>query len=804
MYAEVIICYKSRALDKLLSYKIPDDMDISVGDAVMVPFGAKNTPTQGFVTGIKSSAGIDSAKIKEIKSKSPCGRMFDEKMLGVVKFMREKYLCTFNEAVSAVIPSGVSARSKEWLTLKKAASLSGKKKLISDTLLSAGGTMDAGRLSAAVGSGCAQAVSELIKSGIISRSFSEKSPVNKKTAVAVKLCVSTEEALKAASDIEKKAPKQARALSVIAQAQLLSVADLTKYSDCNASIVKALCDKGFLEKTIVETDRNPNTTYVRPDTAKSLTPEQQSAVDAINPYIEKTKFKSFLLHGVTGSGKTEVFMNTIRRVIDKGRRAVVLVPEISLTPQTVGRFRARFGDRVAVFHSALSPGEKYDQWRKMRAGDVDIVIGARSAIFAPFDDIGVIILDEEHSETYKSETAPRYSAHEVAEYRAKQYNAVLIYASATPSFETYFRAQSNEPQLLEMKSRFNKSSMPQITIADMREELKGGNKSMFSNILKEEIEKNLERGEQTILFLNRRGFSTFVSCRECGYVVHCPNCNISLTYHRHSDTLECHYCGHTVKNYTVCPSCGSKYIRYFGTGTEKVEAEVKNLFPQASVIRMDIDTTGKKQSHQKILDRFEKEKIDILIGTQMVTKGLDFENVTLVGVISADTMLNVDDFRSGERTFDILEQVTGRAGRGEKKGRAVIQTYSPEHEAVIMAAQHNFVKYYADEIRMRKILWYPPFCKLILIGFSGVLRSAVDECSKEFKKYLGTGDFTVLGPIPCAVSKVKNKYRYQILIKCRPDVHLSDRLVRAREHCIKNPSFESVAVIIDKNPIHIQ
>lgn len=804
MYAEVIVSYKTRALDKLLSYKVPENLELSVGDAVMVPFGAKNKPTQAYVVSLKETTDLDVGKIKTIKSKSASGRMFDEKMRDVIKFMRRKYLCTYSEAVGAVVPSGVSTRSKEWISLIKTTHLTGKKKHVAQVLTDAGGTMSLEKLTEKVGQGTGNVVSELIKMGLAERTFSEHAVVNKKHAVAVKLCISSDEALNIASKIEKKAPKQSRALSVIAQAQLLSVADLTKYSGCNSSVVNALCEKGYLEKTVVELERDPNNSYVKADSERPLNPQQQCALDAIEPYIEHESFKSFLLHGVTGSGKTEVFMHTIKKVIDSGKQAIVLVPEISLTPQTVGRFRARFGERVAVFHSALSQGEKYDQWRKMRAGDVDIVIGARSAIFAPFSNIGVIILDEEHSETYKSESAPRYSSHEIAEYRARQYNAVLIYASATPSFETYFKAQSNEPQLLEMTQRFNKSSMPDITVADMREELKNGNKSMFSEVLRAEIEKNLERGEQTILFLNRRGFSTFVSCRECGYVVHCPNCNISLTYHRSTDTLECHYCGHTVKNYTVCPSCGSKYIRYFGTGTEKVELEVKKFFPDASVIRMDIDTTGKKQSHQKILDRFEKEKIDILIGTQMVTKGLDFENVTLVGVVSADTMLNVDDFRSGERTFDILEQVTGRAGRGNKKGRAVIQTYSPEHEAIVMAAEHNFVKYYADEIRMRKILWYPPFCKLILIGFSGVLKSAVQECAKTYKKQLGSGDFTLLGPIPCAVSKIKNKYRYQILIKCHPETDLSERLVDARNKCIENPSYESVAVIIDKNPIHIQ
>ncbi len=803
MYAQIILSSRTRALDKTLDYKIPDGMSLETGDSVTVPFGQKNRPTQGYVISVSEKADIDDSKIKYVKSKSASGRMFDEKMLEVIRFMRDTYLCTYSEAINAVVPSGVSLKTKEWVSICKMDGLNGRKKEIADAVYEAGGTIAYEKLRSMLGFDCGQAVSELIRDGFLERSFSEKTPVNKKTVNALMLNITPEEATDAASALEKKAPRQARALSVMAQAKILSNTDLQKFSDCSPAVIKGLCEKGFLTKTVIETDRNPNTSYVKPDTEKKLTAEQKKACDALIPCIESGINETFLLHGVTGSGKTEVFLQCIRRVIDMGKKAIVLVPEISLTPQTVNRFRARFGNRVAVFHSALSPGEKYDQWRKMRAGDVDIVIGARSAIFAPFKDIGVIILDEEHSDTYKSESSPRYVTGEVASLRAAQNKALLILASATPSFETYYKAQTGKIKLATLENRFNMNSMPDITIADMRKELQDGNKSMFSRKLAEEIEINLSRGEQTILFLNRRGFSTFVSCRECGYVAHCPNCNISLVYHREDDTLRCHYCGHTVKNYVVCPSCGSKYIRYFGSGTEKVEAEVQKLFPEASVLRMDIDTTGKKQSHQQILDKFEKEKIDILIGTQMVTKGLDFENVTLVGVVSADTMLNANDYRSGERTFDILEQVTGRAGRGSKHGRAVIQTYSPDHEAILMAAHHNYLKYYADEMRMRKILWYPPYCDIILIGFSGEFRQYVEDCSKFFRMYLGKGDFTVLGPLPCAVSKIKNKHRFQILIKCKNGRLLTDRLISARSKCEENLNFRDVSIVIDRNPIYI-
>ncbi len=803
MFARVILSHTSHALDKILEYKVPENMNVQTGDAVTVPFGVKNKPTQGFVVSVSKQSDFDESKIKSIKSLSPMGRAFDENMLDVISFMRSKYLCTFSEAVNTVVPAGTSVRSKEWIYVKNNKELSGKGKEIVDKLLETG-TTEYEKLINLFPWDASSIIRRLVAEGVLGREYSEKAPVGKKTENALRLIVSPDEAIERAEKIKKKAPKRARALEIIASAKLLSSSDLKKFAECDSSVLKALVDMGFCEKTTVDIERNPNTTYVKPDTENTLTYEQTAVVSQIIPCIEEKRSRTFLLHGVTGSGKTEVYMHSIKKVIDMGRTAIVLVPEISLTPQTVNRFRARFGDRVAVIHSALSQGEKFDQWRKIRDGGADIVIGARSAVFAPLKNIGIIILDEEHSDTYKSETSPRYVTSEIAMLRAEQSGAVVVLASATPSFENFYRAQKGEFKLLTMNKRYNLNSMPEISVVDMREELKSGNKSMFSRTLQSEIEANLSKGEQTILFLNRRGFSTFVSCRECGYVVHCPNCNISMTYHRFDNTLQCHYCGHTVNNYDVCPSCGSDYIRYFGGGTEKVEAEVKRLFPDATTIRMDIDTTGKKQSHRKILEKFEKEKIDILIGTQMITKGLDFENVTLVGVVSADTMLNADDFRSGERTFSILEQVTGRAGRGEKRGRAIVQTYSPDHEAIIMAANHNYNKYYEDEIRLRKILCYPPFSSMTLIGFSGYVRKDVEDCAKLFREKLGKGDFTVLGPLPSAVSKIKNKHRFQIIIKSKPDHDLTELLVSARKACTENLNFTDVTVVIDKNPIHIR
>ena len=609
----------------------------------------------------------------------------------------------------------------------------------------------------------------------------------------------------AAELIGKRSKAQQKAYDYLITHDIMPVAEVVHEEGISRETLKNLEKKGLCEIIEDISERDPFKT-IEPEPVKdiTLTDEQKNAVDKITEAF-KSGGGAFLLHGVTGSGKTEVFLRAIANALDEGRTALVLVPEISLTPQMVSRFLSRFHGRVAVIHSRLSKGERSDQWHRIYSGEADIVIGARSAVFAPLDNIGVIIMDEEHSESYKSEMSPRYHAREIALQRAKQHGAAAVFASATPLVESYYKAQEGEYTLLEMKNRVNEKALPPIHIADMRNELAAGNRSMFSRVLYREISKNLDRGEQTILFLNRRGFSTFVSCRSCGYTMQCPHCNISLTYHKFDNMLRCHYCGYMTRNVNACPSCGSKYIRFFGGGTQRVEDELHRIFPKVSTIRMDIDTTGRKQSHEKLLKRFDEEKTDVLIGTQMVAKGLDFENVTLVGAVSADTMLHMNDFRASERTFSMLEQVTGRAGRGDKPGRAVIQTYSPEAEAIRLVTAHDYKGFYKGEIELRRLMWYPPFSMMIVVLFSGTDANVVERCAKFFRKCLGDlrerdRRMQLLGPAPASVSRINNRYRFRIIIKCTDDDAFNDILRDATMQCKKHNDYKNIAIVIDKNP----
>lgn len=508
--------------------------------------------------------------------------------------------------------------------------------------------------------------------------------------------------------------------------------------------------------------------------AKSLTDEQKAAIETILPHLRDREHKVFLIHGVTSSGKTEIYMQVIEECIAGGRTAVMLVPEISLTPQTIDRFIGRFGsERIAVLHSKLSRGERYDEWMRIRRGGVKIVIGARSAVFAPLTDIGVIVLDEEHETTYKSDMTPKYDAAEVAVRRAKKNRAVVLLGSATPSLVSAYKAEQGEYQRIVLAERFNKTPLPAVEIIDMREELKNGNKSIFSVSLYQEMRKNLEEKRQVILFLNRRGYSTFVSCRSCGYVMKCRDCGISLTYHKTRNEAVCHFCGCRERVPAVCPVCGGKYIRHFGTGTEKVEEVTKEIFPEYTADRLDLDTASKKGSIDKILNSFRRGKTNILIGTQLVAKGLDFSNVGLVGIVSADISLNVPDFRSAERTFQLITQAAGRAGRGDYPGKVLIQSYHPEHYSIVAAANHDYEAFYRAETAIRKQIGYPPFSDLIQIVLSSEKeQEAYEACRKVAADFIrGAGkseERYVFGPQAAPMNKIKGLYRYQLLIKCFP------------------------------------
>ena len=797
MIAEVVVNHKSKSLDKVFDYAIADGVDVKIGSSVIVPFGKGNKPKEAYVLKIKEKTTAKNLKSIERLSKEI--RLFDEKQMELIKWMRDKYLVTYLDAIHAVAPSGTEVKPEEWLVLTEELR-PGETDEIILKLAECGDNCEINRFLAKFDENIKTRLTKLINSGRIKSEFRDARTVGDKLISVCELNIEDGELEKSNAHI------QAKMVELLSECGRLSLADLVNFSGGSYSGIRSLLKKGYITTFEVEVLREPKESELN---AKAdpveLTDEQKAVLKSLLDTVERKEYKPYLLHGVTGSGKTEVYMQVIEETIKNGRQAIVLVPEISLTPQMVARFKSRFGKRTAVIHSGLSLGEKYDQWKKIQSGDADIVIGARSAIFAPFQNIGAIIVDEEHEQTYKSEMSPRYETHEVAEFRARQYGAVLVFASATPLVTSYYKAEQGEYTLLEMTNRVNQKAMPKAYVVDLRQELENGNRSVISEKLQEEIGKNLECGEQTILFLNRRGFSTFVSCRKCGYVAECPNCSISLKYHKFDDTLRCHYCGHTIANYKTCPECGSNYIRYFGGGTQKVEEEIHSLFPGATTIRMDVDTTGAKNSHSEILNKFEKEKIDILIGTQMVTKGLDFPDVTLVGVISADTILNIDDFRSQERTFSILEQVTGRAGRAEKAGRSIIQTYSPENKAIQYMCSHNYQDFYHEELLVRKAMWYPPFCQIVSVIFSGSVESSVSKCAKFFAKNLAPiGEMDqktqVLGPIPAYVSKIKNKYIYRLLIKCENIDMLNETLVLAREKCKKNANYENITIVIDKNP----
>ena len=520
-------------------------------------------------------------------------------------------------------------------------------------------------------------------------------------------------------------------------------------------------------------DRNPYKDAQGEKTEKpQLTVQQQKAVDAVTAALDRKVHERFLLHGVTGSGKTEVYMRAAEYCTGQGRKVIMLVPEISLTPQIIDRFIGRFGaERIAVLHSRLSAGERYDEWMRIKNGQVDIVIGARSAVFAPMEDIGLIILDEEHETTYKSDMTPKYDTVEVALKRLQLHKGVLICGSATPSVATAYRAQQGIYKKLELTERYNQVALPEVEVVDMRQELRNGNRSIISQSLYDEIGRALEKGQQIILFLNRRGYSTFISCRECGKVLECPHCGISLTYHKESNSARCHYCGHEITPPKVCPDCGSKYIRYFGTGTEKVEETIREMFSSASVERLDLDSVRKKGSIEKLLGRFRKGKIDILIGTQLVAKGLDFRNVGLVGIVSADVTLHIPDFRSAERTFQLITQAAGRAGRGDDVGRVIIQSYTPDNYAVQKAAQQDYRGFYEEEIQLRSIMGYPPFSDLFQVVFSSkdeaAARRGAEKWYADLMEVLPEDERgNAFRPQPAPMNKIKETYRCCMLIKC--------------------------------------
>ncbi len=608
-----------------------------------------------------------------------------------------------------------------------------------------------------------------------------------------------------------KTEKQKAVFEFVAKNEGITIPEIEEQTNCTRAIVKTLAKNGYLEIIDKVIKRDPlKAKKIERTVDLNLTEEQEYAYCRIKEEIENNHYSEFLLHGITGSGKTEIYLQLIEETIKREKTAIVLVPEISLTPQMLDRFISRFGkDKIAVLHSKLSIGERFDEWNRIKEDDVKIVIGARLAIFAPLKNLGIIIIDEEHDASYKSESNPKYDAKQVAKYIAKQHKSILLLGSATPNIDTYYKAtEKKEIELIELTKRANLSNLPEVTIIDLKQELANGNRSMLSNELYSSIEENLKEKRQTILFLNRRGYSTFIMCRDCGYTVKCKNCNISLTYHRSEKKLKCHYCGYEQNIVTVCPECHSEKIRYFGTGTQKLEQEIQKQFPNARTIRMDVDTVTKKNSHEEILNKFKNENIDILIGTQMVVKGHHFPNVTLVGVIAADSSLNIDDYRANERTFQILTQVAGRAGREKLPGKVIIQTYNPENFSIQCAQKQDYKMFYNTEITLRKQLKYPPFCDIIIIGFSGLDEEKLKKISLSTYNYLTkrvneieykNKNINMFKPMPAPIDKIQNRYRYRIIIKTKMTEEINNILNEYLEKVYKK-DLKDIRIGIDINP----
>lgn len=599
---------------------------------------------------------------------------------------------------------------------------------------------------------------------------------------------------------------RARLLAALLDDEMLDYELVTKKLNITAAVIKALEEQKVVKVESEQVYRNPVKHHIREEKEVVYTEEQQYAIDTFRRNYETGKENTYLVHGVTGSGKTEVYIEMISRVVARGQQAIVLIPEIALTYQTVMRFYKRFGDRVTIMNSRLSAGERYDQMMRAKSGSIDVMIGPRSALFTPFPDLGLIVIDEEHENTYKSEQVPRYHAREVAEARASLEHASVVLGSATPSLEAAYRAKTGQYVLLELLNRARMQELPQVYVVDLREELKNGNRSILSDHLKQLMEERLGKKEQIILFLNRRGFAGFISCRACGYVVKCPHCDVSLSSHR-GGKLVCHYCGYEEPQIHVCPACGSKHVGGFRAGTQQIEDIVQKEFPQARILRMDMDTTREKEGHEKILSAFANEEADVLIGTQMIVKGHDFPNVTLVGILAADLSLYSDDYRAGERTFQLLTQAAGRAGRGTKKGEVVIQTYSPEHYSIVTASKQDYAAFYDEEISYRQLMGYPPVEQLLAVLLSCENEQLLEVAASYLKEYAckaGKGrQVQIIGPASPYVGKVNDVYRRMIYLKAEQDELLIGMKNKLEQYIEVNPGFNKMRIQFDFNPMNV-
>ncbi|MBC1997771.1 primosomal protein N' [Listeria marthii] len=789
--AKVIVDVPAMQVDRPFDYFIPEDLEelIRPGMRVSVPFG--NRKIQGFVIALGETE--ENPKLKGIDGVMDLAPVLNEELMELGDWLAEDTLSFRVSAYQAMLPAALRAKyEKYFLRLDEE-----NEEL--EQLFEGYETLD---WKVAEARGLLKQIGKWVREGSVEVVYQVKNKITNKKVRVVSCLKAPHQLAEIIEDMPKNAKAQSRVLAFFQafEGTEITAVDLKKQAETTDTTIKKLADLGLLtiQEKIISRDPYENHQFEKSESLELL-PNQQTACEKINAAKEQ---ETFLIHGVTGSGKTEIYLQTIEAKLKEGKEAIVLVPEISLTPQMVERFKSRFGSEVAVLHSALSSGEKYDEWRKIERKEARVVVGARSAVFAPFENLGIIIIDEEHEASYKQEDNPRYHARDVAIWRATKYQCPVVLGSATPSLESFARAKKGVYTLIELPSRVNDRAMPEVNVVDMREELRKENRTEFSTELLEKIKDRIAKKEQTVLMLNRRGYSSFVMCRDCGYVVECPNCDISLTYHQSSNQMKCHYCGHEERVPQQCPSCEGEHIRYFGTGTQKVEESLTKLIPEARVIRMDVDTTRTKGAHEKLLNSFRNHEADILLGTQMIAKGLDFPDITLVGVLNADTMLHLPDFRASERTFQLLTQVSGRAGRHERTGEVVVQSYNPEHYSIEFAKKHDFIGFYNHEMQLRKMGSYPPFYYLTMINVSDenemkAIRT-IQEMAQFLRGKLGP-DAVILGPVPSTITRIKNKYRYQCIIKYKIEPNLKKELKTLITHYQKDQQ-KGLTITIDVQP----
>jgi primosomal protein N' (replication factor Y) len=798
--AKVIVDVPASAINQTFDYRIPkkfQDM-LKPGMRVIIPFGPRKI--MGYVVGRTDVSEFD--KLKEIIDVLDFIPALTEELLALGKWLADQTLSLYVTAFQAMLPQVLKSKYKKEIVRMTDAALSSDL----ENLFAGRSAVPYEELTDA--SAGYHQLQKAVQDGDISIEYLVKSKITKKQKTMIKPAKEAHLLEEASLDLSKQAIKQLQLLThFIKNPAPVEQNKLIRQLETSRNTIKILMDKGLITSYQEEVFRNPydDSAFARTVPLK-LTAEQQTAINPIKAAIAEEEHDVFLLHGVTGSGKTEVYLQAIQDVIDKGEEAIVLVPEISLTPQMVKRFKGRFGSNVAVLHSALSAGERYDEWRRIQREEVQVAVGARSAVFAPFEKLGIIIIDEEHETTYKQEDQPRYHARDVAIKRGERHHCPVILGSATPALESFARAAKGVYKLATLSKRTNEKAMPEVDIVDMRKELHAGNRTMFSRSLKEEIEACLERGEQIVLLLNRRGYSTFVMCRDCGHVKECLHCDIALTFHKNTNQLKCHYCSHEEPMPNTCPECESDLIRYFGTGTQRVEESLAQLIPEARIVRMDVDTTRRKGAHEKLLGKFQNGEADILLGTQMIAKGLDFENVTLVGVLTADSMLHLPDFRSSEKTFQLLTQVSGRAGRHELPGKVIVQTYTPDHYSIELASTYDFPAFYQKEMGMRRTFRYPPYVFLVLMTVSHPNKVKVIQITQRIVQLLlGNlqNDTVVLGPTPSPIAKMKDRYRYQCMIKYRNEPQLRELIKKIMDQFAEDVRKDDLQIHVDMQPYQL-